>query len=212
MPIKNNGSKKEDNLSSINIGRTVKFLREKQHLTGAELCKRSGGLDPKTLTAVEKGRIRNPSIQTLEGLARGLGMTVSAIFRQAELGSEKFFLRSSQKGVFHLQFSSGIELVSFTPFTPGIFCGKFILGGRKTLDRSLIHFDGIVFAMTLVGSFRVKMEQHELEIQEGENLYFRGSFDFSFYNPNYRNAVLLIVTAPSFLSSGIAQKMDWHKK
>lgn len=208
MSVKSNSPKKEDAQVSINIGRTVKLLREKQNLTGAELCKRSGGLDPKTLTAVEKGRIRNPSIQTLEGLARGLGMTVSAIFRQAELGSEKFFLRSSQKGVFHLQFGSGIELVSFTPFTPGIFCGKFIVGGRKTLDRSLIHFDGVVFAMTLVGSFKVKMEQHELEIQEGENLYFRGSFDFSFYNPNYRNAVVLMVTAPSFLSAGAVKKLD----
>lgn len=203
MPPKNKILKKEEGLVSINIGQTVRLLREKQHLSGADLCKRSGGLDPKTLTAVEKGRIKNPSIQTLESLARGLGMTVSAIFRQAELGSEKFFLRSSQKGVFHLQFGSGIELVSFTPFTPGIFCGKFIIGGRKTLDRSLIHFDGIVFAMTLVGSFRVKMEQHELEINEGENLYFRGSFDFSFYNPNYRNAVLLVMTAPSFLSAGV---------
>ena len=195
-------SAKENNVVSINLARTVRLLREKQRLTGAELCKRSGSLDPKTLTAVEKGRIRNPSIQTLESLARGLGMTVSAIFRQAELGSEKFFLRSSQKGVFHLQLDSGMELISFTPYTPGIFCGKFLVGGRKTIDRRFIHFDGIVFAMTLVGTFRVKMEHHELELHEGENLYFRGSFDFSFYNPNYRNSVLLVVTAPSFLSVG----------
>lgn len=200
MP-KSNLKSKKDPAPSINLGQTVRLLREKQKLTGAELCKRSGGLDPKTLTAVEKGRIRNPSIQTLESIARGLSITVSSIFRQAELGSEKFFLRSSQKGVFHLQFAPGIELVSFTPFVPGIFCGKFIIGGKKTLDRSLFHFDGAVFAMTLVGSFRVKMEQHQLEINEGENLYFRGSFDFSFYNPNYRNAVLLVMTSPSFLSA-----------
>ncbi len=202
MPAKNKFIKKEEGVVSIQIGRTVRLLRDKQRLTGAELCKRSGSLDPKTLTAVERGRIKNPSIQTLEGIARGLGMTVSAIFRQAELGSEKFFLRSSQKGVFHLQFNPGIELVSFTPFTPGIFCGKFIVGGRKTLDRGLMNFDGTVFAMTLVGGFRVRMEQHDLELHEGENLYFRGSFDFSFYNPQHRSAVLLVVTSPSFLSSG----------
>ncbi len=201
MAEKNSPLKKKDQTVSLNVGQTVRLLREQKRLTGAELCKRSGGLDPKTLTAVEKGRIRNPSIQTLEGIARGLGVTVSAIFRQAELGSEKFFLRSSQKGVFHLQFNPGIELVSFTPFTPEIFCGKFIVGGRKTLDRDLIHFDGVIFAMALVGNFRVKMERHELEIHEGENLYFRGSFDFSFYNPNYRNAALLVVTSPSFLSA-----------
>lgn len=201
MTEKNSVPKKEAPTVSIHIGQAVRVLREKQRLTGAELCKRSGGLDPKTLTAVEKGRIRNPSILTLECLARGLGVTVSALFRQAELGSEKFFLRSSQKGVFHLQFDPGIELVSFTPYTPGIFCGKFIIGGRKTLDRKLINFDGIIFAMTLVGSFRVKMEKHDLELKEGENLYFRGSFDFSFNNPNYRNAVLLMMTSPSFLAA-----------
>ncbi len=211
MPTKSNLIKGESHAPSIHIGRTVRLLREKQNLTGAELCKRSGNLDPKTLTAVEKGRIRNPSIQTLESLGRGLGMTVSAIFRQAELGSEKYFLRSSQKGVFHLQFATGIELVSFTPFTPGLFCGKFIIGGRKKLDRELIRFDGAIFAMTLVGNFRVSMEQHELEIGEGENLYFHGSFDFSFYNPNYRNAVLLVVTAPSFLSSGGAGEKFMQK-
>ena len=188
-------------VSTINIGRTVRLLRETQSLTGAELCKRSGGLDPKTLTAVEKGRIKNPSIQTLEWLARGLGTTVSSLFRQAELGSEKYFLKGSQKGVFHLQFDTGLELVSFTPFSPQMFCGKFIVAGRKTLDRRLIRFDGVAFAMTLIGSSRVRIEQHELEMQEGDNLYFRGSFDFSFYNPNHRNSVLLVTTAPSFLTS-----------
>lgn len=187
--------------ASINIGRTVRLLREAQRLTGAELCKRSGGLDPKTLTAVEKGRIKNPSIQTLEGLARGLGTTVSSLFRHAELGSEKYFLRGSQKGVFHLRFDSGLELVSFTPFNQQMFCGKFIVAGRKTLDRSHVRFDGGAFAMTLVGAFKARIEQHELELQEGDNLYFRGAFEFSFYNPQHRNSVLLIMTAPSFLAS-----------
>ena len=200
---KANFSKKEDVAVSINLARAVRLLREKQRLTGTELCKRAGSLDPKTLTAVEKGRIRNPSIQTLESLARGLGITVSALFRQAELGSEKFFLRSSQKGVFQLQLDAGMELVSFTPYTSGIFCGKFIVGGRKILDHRYIHFDGIVFAMTLVGNFRVKMEHHEIELREGENLFFRGSFDFAFQNSNYRNSVLLVMTSPSFLSSGV---------
>lgn len=198
---KKNNPVTENISTAINIGRTVRLLREDQKISGAELCKRSGGLDPKTLTAVEKGRIRNPSIQTLEGLARGLGTTVSAIFRQAELGSERYFLRSSQKGVFQLQFHPGIELVSFTPFTQGLFCGKFLIRGRKTLDRNLVNFDGTAFAMVLIGNFRVRMEKREFELSEGENLYFRGSFDFSFFNPSLKNAVLLVVTAPSFLSS-----------
>lgn len=201
MAVKKRQKAPTSTATNINIGRTVRLLRETQNLTGAELCKRSGGLDPKTLTAVEKGRIKNPSIQTLEWLARGLGTTVSSLFRQAELGSEKYFLRGTQKGVFQLRFESGIELVSFTPFSPQMFCGKFILSGRKTLDRNLIRFDGVAFAMTLIGSFKVRIEQHELELQEGDNLFFRGSFDYSFYNPNHRNSVLLMTTAPSFLNS-----------
>lgn len=196
-----NKFEKEIITPSINIGRTVRLLREERQLLSVELCKRAGGLDPKTLTAVEKGRIRNPSIQTLEAIARGLGVTVSTIFRQAELGSEKFFLRSSQKGVFQLQLGTGIELVSFTPFVRGLFCGKFIVGGKKTLDHKQIRFDGAVFAMTLVGNFRVRVEQREMEMHEGDNLYFSGSFEFAFHNPAYRHSVLLVATTPSFLGS-----------
>ena len=61
----------------LDIGQAVRRLREEKGLSGAELCRRGKGIDPKTLVALEKGRIRNPSIVTLEALAKGFGMTVS---------------------------------------------------------------------------------------------------------------------------------------
>ena len=83
----------------IEIGPVVRRLREEKGLSGVELCRRGKGIDPKTLVALEKGRIRNPSIATLEALAKGFGMTVSDLFRRAEFDQRDYFSLGSQKGL-----------------------------------------------------------------------------------------------------------------
>ncbi len=187
----------------MDLGGTIRRLRQEKKLTGVELCRQAGNLDPRTLTAVEKGRIKNPSLATLEAVSRGLGVTVSEIFRKAEGASgreEQDFYLGSQKGAYQIDFPAwGAKVVSFTPLVKDFFCGKIILGSRKRINQTLLRHPLPVFVSVLVGRFELVVEGRSLSLKEGENLFFNGILKHSFYNPLQRESVLLMVTAPSFL-------------
>ncbi len=184
----------------LDLPKTVRLLRQEKGLSGIELCKRAGDLNPKTLTAVEKGRIRNPSIKTLLSLARGLGVTVGDLFRQAEIELERHFQLGSPKGSFQIDFPKrGVKVVSFTPFIKDFFCGKLIVGARHVVDETLLKHPLPFFISTLIGRFEIDIEGKKVNLKEGENVFFNGILRHSFYNPLHRESVLLMVTAPSFL-------------
>lgn len=184
------------------LARVIRQLRTERKMTGAELCRKSGALDPRTLTALEKGRIRNPSLQTLETVALGLGLKVSDLFRHSEIRRDRSFYAGTQKGFFQMDFPAwGIKVVSFTPLIQEFFCGKFIFGSRKRLEGSLLPDSLPVFASVLVGRFEVLGGNEKLILKEGENFFLKGGMEHSFHNLLEREAVLLVVTAPSFLGS-----------
>lgn len=191
------------------IGPVVRSLREEKGLSGVELCRRGKGLEPKTLTALEKGRIRNPSIATLEALAKGFGMTVSDLFRRAEFDQREYFSLGNQKGLYKIDLpSQGIQLISFTPLMEELFCGKVILEGQKHFDEKLFHGEGsgAVFIMTLIGQFEGEIEGRKVTLKEGDNLYFHGGMKFRLANALQRNSTLLLVAAPSCLKMQTAAK------
>ena len=185
---------------AFDLNATVRRLRQSLKLTGVELCKRAGDLDPKTLTALERGRIKNPSIRTLRSVARGLNVTVSDLFRQTEMSLDRHFYLGSQKGFCQLDFPSwGLKVVSFTPLIQDFFCGKWILTARRRFEETLLERPLPIFVSTLIGRFEVTVEGKTFSLKEGENLFFNGMLKHSFHNPLHRESVLFIVTAPSFL-------------
>lgn len=203
MPKKKEILVKEKAVRPLDIGRIVRRLREERNLSGVEFCRRGKGIDPKTLVALEKGRIRNPSMTTLEALAKGFGITVSDLFRQAELEQRNYFSLGSQKGVCKIDLpSQGIQLISFTPLTEALFCGKMILEGQKRFDEKLLSGGGgAFFVMTLIGQFEGEVEGRKVLLKEGDNLYFYGGMKFHLANALQRNSTLLVVAAPSFLKA-----------
>lgn len=182
------------------IGATVRRLREERGLSGAAFCRRSQKLDPKTLTALEKGRIKNPSIATLQALAKGFGITVSDLFRQTELRQQDFFSVGSQKGLYKIDFfPPGVQLVSFTPLNGEVFCGKIIFEAQKGFDEKLFDHAGTFFVMTLIGQVEGEIEGKTVILKEGDNLFFNGGMKFRLRNVLQRQATLFLVTAPSCL-------------
>ena len=191
---------KERGPMKLDLYGTLRRLRKEKNLSGVELCRRAGDLDPKTLTAVEKGRIHNPSIKTLQSLAKGLGVSVSDLFRQTEIGMEDYFCLGSQKGGFDLNFPKlGVKMVSFTPFMKEFFCGKLIISARRRLDDQVLHHPLPIFISCLIGRFEIVVEDKRALLKEGDNLFFNGTFRHSFQNLLRRDSVLLMVTAPSFI-------------
>ncbi len=193
-------SKKTSLQEKVNLNETIRRLRRERSLSGVELCRRSQDLDPRTLTAIEKGRIKNPSVKTLQSIARGLGVTISEIFRRSEMSIDRHFYLGSQKGNFQIDFPwRGVKAVSFTPFMKDFFCGKLILTAQKRFDETILNHPLPLFVSMLVGRIEVEIEGKKLNLKEGDNLFFNGILRHSFYNPLRREAVLLLVTAPSFL-------------
>ncbi len=183
----------------IDLGATVSELRRQKKISAKQLCEK-GGLDPKTLNAVEKGRIKNPSIQTLQALAAGFEITVGDLFRQAELKFDRNLYAGNQKGFFQVDFHhSGVRVVSFTPFVKDFFCGKVILGSRKRLDHNLLQHPLPLYLSVLIGRVEISVEGKPFSLREGDNLFFNGILKHTFYNPLEREAVFLLVTAPSFM-------------
>lgn len=182
------------------IARMIRLLRQTRGLSGAELCRRAGDLDPRTLTALEKGRIRNPSIRTLQSLARGLSLPLHALFQEESVVPRAAVIPGSQKGAFSLEFpGKGIKVISFTPLMPDFFCGKLILGARVKITESFLSHPAPIFISLLIGRLEVTLDDKSYALKEGENLLIQGSMKHVFCNPSQKDASFLMVTAPSFL-------------
>lgn len=184
----------------LDLPGVIRKLRQEKGLSGVDFCRKAGDLDPRTLTALEKGRIKNPSIKTLQSVVRGLGITISELFREAEIEQEEYFYVGSQKGAYQIDFPwQGIKVISFTPFMKDFFCGKMIFGPHKRLEQRLLQHRFPLFISILVGRFEITVERKRLLLREGGNLFFNGVLSHSFYNPLERESVFLMITAPSFL-------------
>jgi transcriptional regulator with XRE-family HTH domain len=80
----------------VRFGLAIKYLRLKQSLTQEELAHRAT-LHRTYLTDIERGT-RNPSIEVIEKLADGLGISLADLFRLADtvMSSSKFVLRKKR--------------------------------------------------------------------------------------------------------------------
>ena len=81
MSIDRTAFKKEFDLryDAVDVGRYITVLRKKQNLSVCQLALRSGIKDP-VLLRVEKGE-REPRLNTLLKIIRGLEMSVAEFFR-----------------------------------------------------------------------------------------------------------------------------------
>ncbi len=193
--------KKKVSKTNSFLGAIVREIRMEKNMTGAELCRKAPKLDPRTLTALEKGRIINPSLETLDAVAAGLGLKVSDLFIRREQRLMTVFQSGTQKGFFQMDFPSiGIKAVSFTPLIPDFFCGKFIFGSRKSLGPSLLPPALAVFVSVLVGRFEILAGKSRVVLKEGENMFLKGGTGPVIQNLLERESVLSAVTLPSFLA------------
>lgn len=184
----------------IDLAGTIHSIRKSKKLSGVDLCRLAGNLDPRTLDAVEKGRIKNPSLQTLQSITHGLGMTVSELFRQSETDATHCYVKGSQKGRCEVNFpQQGFKIVVFSALTKDFLFGKVVLEGKKIINNTFLKHPYPMFISPMVGHIEVSMDGNVLSLKEGENLSFSGSARYQISNLTHKDAVFLLVTAPSFV-------------
>ncbi len=182
------------------LGPLVRAIRDSKGLSAVEVCRQSGGLDPRLLCAIEKNRVRNPSIATLFALSHGLNVSLGDLFTSLEMKRDDAVSVGTQKGAFQMEFpSAGVRLVSFTPRLRPFFYGKISLSARKKMDQTLLAHAYPLFFAVLLGRFDVQVGDRKLSLKEGENIFFNGALPYSLMNALQKESTLLLVTAPSFL-------------
>lgn len=82
------------NLLEVAIGREVRAFRNKLDMTLADLAA-GAGLSPGMLSKIENG-LTSPSLSTLQGLSRALGVPVTAFFRRYEERRDAVFVKAGE--------------------------------------------------------------------------------------------------------------------
>lgn len=182
-------------------GLVIRTKREGLGWKGVELARRSG-LNPRTLDAIEKGRIESPSLKNLEAVAHALGISVAALFVENKTEGDGFFIGGNQKGQHTIEFpKAGFRIVSYTPIVPNLFIGKVIVKGETRIEHRILPTAGTIFVQAIMGKISIHFEGKDYLIREGNYAFFEGCFQHYFYNSHYKESTFFLITSPSFLSS-----------
>jgi len=84
---------------SITTGDRIKHLREKRGLSSRELS-RIAGINNATISEVEGGKIKNPSVQNLVKIALALGVSLDFLVLGESLDPKEIPTQGSQKAFF----------------------------------------------------------------------------------------------------------------
>lgn len=182
------------------IAETLRKLRADAGLSQVKLANRSK-IDVRTIDAIEKGRIRNPSLSNLKKIAEALGLTLQNLFGAAESSSNRhFFMGSSPQGEFSLQYPrQKFRIIAYLPRSTEFFAGKLVLESKGRLDTPAVRFPGLVFVQIVFGKLEFILEGREMLLKEGQTMLFDGRLAYNLYNPLLRETTANLFAVPSFL-------------
>lgn len=200
LEVKTDGLKSKKRISLIFPGRAIQERRKLLGWRGVELAKRSG-INSRTLDAIEKGRIKSPSLQSLEAVSEALGISVASLFVTEETKQLGLFTSGDQKGQHVLEFpKNGFRVVCYTPMIPHLFSGKVIVKAETRIEPKALPTSGSIFVQPIMGKLSIHFDGKDYLIREGNYAFFDGYFPHSFSNPQIKESTFLLVTTPSFLS------------
>ena len=67
----------------MSLGQAINKLAKEKNITKYRICKNSG-IPQTTLSEIASGKNLNPTIDTIEKIAKGIGVPVSELMRKAE--------------------------------------------------------------------------------------------------------------------------------
>jgi transcriptional regulator with XRE-family HTH domain len=161
---------------AIDLGRTARRLRESQRLTLADVARRAR-ISSAMLSRLETGQV-SPSLETIVGLARALGVTPSALMQRvgAQDGGAQLIragegLETMRSGTrrghtYHLLAAQRGPRKLFEPFL-------VTLNDRSEVFPGFQH-PGIEFIHLLAGILHYRHGRHTYVMKPGDTLTFSG--------------------------------------
>lgn len=165
---------KERNLEAA-IGKEVKALRQNQNITVKDLAKQAG-LSLGMLSKIENGAT-SPSLTTLQLLANGLGVPVTAFFRRFE----------EKREAIHTKSGTGLEmeregtraghqyslLGHLGSNASGVIAEPYLITLNEESDVfPTFQHDGVEFIYMLQGQLKYRHGTQMFQLAPGDTLFF----------------------------------------
>ena len=181
----------EKNALSMDVGSSLKELREARHISMRELARRSG-LSANALSMIERN-LTSPSVSTLNKLATAMEIPITAFFRNNPEKHNIVFCKSSERNQ--------------VPFVKGLWEG---LGGESFMGRieafmltlepggssgphGMLH-SGHEFVYCLHGNLEYEVSGEKYHLESGDSLIFASQLMHSWQNIGQKvcNAIIVI--------------------
>jgi transcriptional regulator with XRE-family HTH domain len=176
---------------SVNVGVTLRRLREERGLSIRALARESG-ISANALSMIERGR-SSPSVSTLYKVAGALGIPITQLFQSEAERKDIVFCKAAAR--------------TRVPFTRGLWEG---LGGATfrgrvepfalTLEsgansgvKPIVH-SGHEFVICLRGQLEYQVENKTFQLETGDSLLFAAHLKHRWRNPGpmVTNAVFVL--------------------
>jgi transcriptional regulator with XRE-family HTH domain len=195
-PDKGEGTAKKavENVQDINVGKSLRKLRDERGLTIRTLASQSG-LAVNTLSLIENGKT-SPSVSTLQQLAIAMDVPITAFFEAERLEQKVIHLsaQSRQRAAFESGFmedlGTGARGRKIEPFI-------VTLEPHASSGGLPIVHTGHEFVFCLEGCLTYEIEGQDYVLDAGDSLLFEAHLPHRWMNEGYSPSRSLLVLCPS---------------
>jgi len=153
------------------IGRRIREMRLARNMSIEGLGKKTS-VSSVTISNIEKG-IYSPKLTTILEIAKALGTTIVHLVEDVD--KPRIFKIGKDKQ--RMESADGIVLHDFSPIMQDKRVSVHIMEldeGTSTIEHD--SFDGSEFLHLLSGELTVDIEDKKYTLDEGESIYFHGSY------------------------------------
>lgn len=174
------------------LGKKLKRYRTKRHLSLSELSEHSS-ISKSLISQIERSVV-NPSISTVRGLAKGLGIPVFLLFLDDDPNAD--LVHRDQRRRISMP-DSDVVREFLTPETRHkIVMITMNLGPGAVSGPEATQHSGEECVYVRTGSISVYIGDRHIELQEGDSLYFDAIVPHHFANTSDCTAEVICCIAP----------------
>jgi transcriptional regulator with XRE-family HTH domain len=174
--------------TAINLGNQIRLLRDQRQLSQQALAHASG-ISRNTLSLIERGQT-SPTVSTLKGLAKALGVEINAFFQPYQ-EAKVVFTKADQRP--YLMVSHGtLADLGLGILEPLITPLLFHLEPGARSGPALSH-EGQDFVFCLSGEILYSVNGQAYILEPGDSLFFDGRLPHRFRNTGLTDSSMLII-------------------
>lgn len=181
------------------VGGEIQGLRKARKMTLAQLAM-AAGVSVGHLSQIERG-ISTPSIKTLHGISRALGVNISWFFSPADPGpaeEREHIVRVNRRR--QIRFDAGISDFLLTPsLKSSLELLMTTLAPGATSGEQPYSHDGEEAGILVAGQLDLWIDGKSFQLKQGDSFAFKSTLPHRYQNSGTTDAVVIwAITPPSY--------------